>query len=97
MSDDQAREIKDSLKQLFDLHRAQSDSLASIDKRLVVMETELKLRPVCPSPGLCLKLEPKVENLETAVQQAKGGWLMLTTLPLLGSLIGFIGGWYTKK
>lgn len=98
MSDDQAREIKESLKQLFDLSRKQSDQLTSIDKRLVALETEVKLRPVCPSPGLCLKLEPKVETHERAFQQAKGGWWVISVVPTLSSILGAaITYWCMKK
>jgi len=91
MSDDQARQI-------FDLLRKQSEQLAAIDKRLFGVETEMRLRPICPSPGLCSKLEPKVNEHEQVLQRAKGGWWVITVIPTLSSIAGFLLAWYyTKK
>jgi hypothetical protein len=59
----------------------------SMDKKLDI----IALRKECPSPGLCLALEPRVRCLEDERNRAVGGF---KTLVFVGTFVGSVVGWF---
>jgi len=57
------------------------------------IETRLESMTICPNPGACNKIEPRVRALESAEDQRKGGWWVLA----VGCTVaGTVGGWIAK-
>jgi hypothetical protein len=65
---------------------------------VVEMRTEMRLRKECPSPGECVVLSAKVAEHEKVIQQARGGWKLVTAAVISsGMLGGIVTNWLSSK
>lgn len=78
------------------------DALTAIvtDLRVEIVEvkTELRLRKECPEPGACIALAKTVTEHERTINQAKGGWKLITGAVISSGLLGgLITNWLSKN
>lgn len=82
---------RSELSEVFKLLRTQGEALVRI-------ETTLKERPICPSPGLCTELEKRTRQLEDARLEAKAERRTLAMVAsFLGGMLALVGSWLARK
>ena len=87
----------DPAVQAYRLRCVESD-VKTILKKVEEINLKLATTPApCPAPGLCVTLRPKVEEMQTLIERAKGAWWAVGLLSG-GSGAGIVGLiWYALQ
>jgi hypothetical protein len=86
--EEELKEHRENTRQIFDL-------LREVREEQIRSSEALKAHGKCPQPGLCERLEARIVPLETARNQAIGGWKLIMASAAISSfcaaLIAYFG------
>ena len=64
------------------------EEIIELRESVARIEVKLDTRVICPNPGMCIVLEPRIRALESAEDKRKGGWIYLSAMLMVAGTFG---------